>query len=403
MTQTLVLKPGRDKAVLHGHPWIFSGAVAHEPSRAALGSTVLVQSHSGKPLAFAAYSPKSQIRARVWSSDTSRPIDHAFFKRRVADALALRRARLPDADTRGGLRVLHGESDGLPGVICDLYRGIGGDAWLVVQLTSAGADKWRDAICDALTAATGVANVYERSDSDVRALEGLEPRVGVLRGTAPPADLAIDEHGIALRIDIVGGHKTGFYLDQRDNRHRVRDAASEARVLNCFCYTGGFSLAALAGGARHVVSVDSSAEALALAQANVAANGFDASRTEWHCADAFQTLRALKAEGREFDVVVLDPPKLAPSAAHLERAARAYKDINLFGLRLLAPGGQLFTYSCSGAVSSELFQKIVAGAAADAPCDAVIEARLAAGADHPLRLAFPEGEYLKGLQLRRVG
>lgn len=403
MTHALVLKPGRDKAVMQGHPWIFSGAVAHASSRWSPGATVQVHTHEGEPIAWAAYSPHSQIRARVWTHDLEHPIDHAFFKRAVSQAIERRRAVAPDADSRGGLRLLHGESDGLPGVTCDAYRDAARGAWLVVQLTSAGADKWRDALCDALIGATGIANVYERSDAEVRTLEGLEPRVGVVHGIEPPDDLVIDEHGMRLHVDIKRGHKTGFYLDQRDNRLRVRELASGARVLNCFGYTGGFSVAALMGGAASVLSIDSSADALALARKNVALNNGDDARAQWSCADAFQTLRDLRAAPQRFDVIVLDPPKLAPSASHVDRAARAYKDINLSAFKLLAPRGRLFTYSCSGAIGQELFQKIVAGAAADARADCVIEARLGAGRDHPQRLAFPEGEYLKGLQLQRVG
>jgi 23S rRNA (cytosine1962-C5)-methyltransferase len=402
MSATLVLKPGREKAIVHGHPWIFSGAVESEPVKAGVGATVLVQNSEGKSLGWAAYSPHSQIRARVWTTDTSRPLDHAFFKRRIGEAVALRRERGLWSENAGGVRLLHGESDGLPGVTCDAYRDARtGAGWLVLQLTSAGAEKWRDAIVATLCDMTGIANVVERSDSDSRRLEGLETRVGIVRGELPPDDFVIDENGIRLRVDLMGGHKTGFYLDQRANRARLGTLASGRRVLNCFCYTGGFSLSALKGGASNVLSIDASADALTLAQQNMTLGGFDSVRAEWRCADVFQELRSLKAEGRQFDLIVLDPPKLAPSAAHLDRASRAYKDINLLGFRLLAPGGYLFTYSCSGAVSADLFHKIVAGAAADASADAVIVDRLAAGPDHPWRLSFPEGEYLKGLLLQK--
>lgn len=409
MTQTIVLKAGRDKAIVHGHPWIFSGAIEREPQKAAPGSTVLVESASGKALAWAAYSPASQIRARVWTTETARPLDHAFFKRRVAEALAWRKLQCAQAGLdfdRTSLRLLHGESDGLPGVICDAYRAERAgqrDDWLVVQITSSGGERWRDAIVQALIDATGIAQAYERSDSDVRGLEGMAARTGPLgaSGALPDPSAWLTENGVRMHLDIAGGHKTGFYLDQRDNRALVGAQAQGRRVLNCFCYTGGFSLAALRGGAAEVLSIDSSADALAIAQSNVALNGLDAARAQWSCEDVFQALRRLKAEGREFDLIILDPPKLAPSAAHAERAARAYKDINLLGFRLLAPGGLLFTYSCSGAISAEFFQKIVAGAAADAPADAFIERRLAAGFDHPLKLGFPEGEYLKGLMLRK--
>ena len=291
------------------------------------------------------------------------------------------------------MRLIHGESDGLPGVIADRY----GDT-ICLQLTAAGPDKWRKAIVGALVKATGVARIYERSDSDVRGLEGLEPVTGWVHGEAPDAALSIDENGVRLGVDVVGGHKTGFYLDQRDNRLLTRDLAAGKAVLNCFCYTGGFSLQALAGGAASTLSIDSSGPALVGARANLAMNPqLDASRAEWLEADVFEALRVFRKEGRRFDLIVLDPPKFAPSAAHAERAARAYKDINLLGFRLLNPGGYLMTYSCSGGIGLELFQKIVAGAAVDAGRDARILRRLAAGPDHPIALHFPEGEYLKGL------
>jgi len=267
-----------------------------------------------------------------------------------------------------------------------------------VQLTSAGAEKWRAAIVDGLVKATGCARVYERSDSEVRGLEGLEPATGWLFGEPPVGEVTIDEHGVRMAVDIVTGHKTGFYLDQRDNRRILAELAANKRVLNCFCYTGGFSLQALAGGATSVLSIDSSQPALDRAAANLALNPqLDASRAEWRCANVFDELRALKAAGASFDLIVLDPPKFAPSASHAERASRAYKDINLLGFRLLAPGGLLMTYSCSGGIGVELFQKIVAGAACDAGRTARIVKRLQGAADHPVDLAFPEGEYLKGL------
>lgn len=267
---------------------------------------------------------------------------------------------------------------------------------------AAGVEAWKDAIVKALIGATGCPNVYERSDVSIRDKEGLAQTTGVLAGDAPPATLIVDENGVRYHVDVPHGHKTGFYVDQRDNRALVAQYAAGRDVLNCFCYTGGFSLAALKGGAQRVVSIDSSGDALALAQQNVAANGFDAARASWLDADAFKTLRRLVDEGERFDLIVLDPPKFAPNRDSVERAARAYKDINLSGFKLLRPGGLLFTYSCSGAIDAELFQKIVAGAAADAKVDARILKRLGAGVDHPLLAAFPEGEYLKGLLLQIV-
>ena len=387
----LILKSGNDRSVLRRHPWIFAGSVDRLEGRARAGDTVLVMDSRGKPLARAAWSPESQIRARVWSFDPEQSIDHAFIKRAVAASVA-RRANHPWLAGQDGVRLIHGESDGLPGVIADRYG-----AMVVVQLTSAGADKWRDAIVAGLVQATGCSAVYERSDSDVRKLEGLGPVTGLVYGEMPES-LTIVENGVRMEVDVAGGHKTGFYLDQRENRQLTGRLAAGRDVLNCFCYTGGFSLQALAGGAKSVISIDSSGPALATAARNMALNPqLDASRAEWREDDVFQALRNLKAEGRKFDLIILDPPKFAPSAAHAERAARAYKDINLLGLRLLNPGGILMTYSCSGGIGLEMFQKIVASAASDVGIDARILHRLSAAPDHPVGLAVPEGEYLKGL------
>jgi 23S rRNA (cytosine1962-C5)-methyltransferase len=393
----LFLAPSKERSLFRRHPWIFAAAVARLDGRARAGDTVTVVAADGRELAKAAWSPASQIRARVWSFDATTIIDHAFFKRRVAAAVA-RRAALPELAGQEGVRLIHAESDGLPGVVADRY----GDT-IVIQLTSAGADKWRDAIVAGLLAATGCTRVYERSDSEVRALEGLGAQTGWCHGSPHTGDIVIAEHGVNYGIDIVAGHKTGFYLDQRDNRLLTRQLAAGRRVLNGFCYTGGFSLQALAGGAAAVLSIDSSAPALERARRNLAINPqLPAGRAEWRDDDVFESLRALHKAGLRFDLIVLDPPKFAPSATHAERAARAYKDINLFGFRLLDPGGLLLTYSCSGGISPELFQKVVAGAAIDAGVDARILRRLGPGADHPVALAFPEGDYLKGL-LCQVG
>jgi len=355
---------------------------------------VSVVAASGEPLALAAYSPASQIRARVWTLDPAESVDEAFIARRIGRAAASRAAMF-DAK-HDAARLVHGESDGLPGIVVDRYANV-----VVMQLTSAGAERWRDAIVAALAALPGVAAVYERSDAEVRTLEGLAPRTGVASG-ALPADVTIVEDGIAYGVDPVGGQKTGFYLDQRDNRRLVRSLARGRRVLNVFCYTGGFTLAALAGGASRATSIDSSGDAVRQARANVARNAsLDAARAEWIEADAFVDLRRLRNEAATFDLIVLDPPKFAPTAAHAERAARAYKDVNLLALKMLEPGGMLATFSCSGGVSAELFQKIVAGAAVDAKADVQIVRKLGASADHPVALGFPEGEYLKGLLLRR--
>ena len=390
----LVLKPGRERSLALRHPWVYSGAVDRVEGAPGVGDTVAVRSHDGALLALAAYSPASQIRARVWTF-AQEAIDAAWFARRVRVAADARRPMLDDDHT--ACRLVHGESDGLPGVIADRY----GDV-VVVQLTSAGAEAWREPIVDALVAATGAPTVVERSDAEVRALEGLAPRIGVLRGTLA-GPVAIREGGIAYRVDVMAGQKTGFYLDQRDSRRRVCELASGRSVLNAFCYTGGFTLAALAGGAREAVSIDSSADALALARSNLAANpSLEAAGASWREADVFAELRRLRDEGARFGLVILDPPKFAPTAAHAARAARAYKDVNLLALKLLEPGGLLATFSCSGGVPADLFQKIVAGAALDAKADAAIVGRFCASADHPVALAFPEGDYLKGLLVRKA-
>jgi len=391
----VVLNPERERSLLRGHPWVFSGAIDRVYGDPGSGATVRVMTADGRAAGLGAFSPQSQIRVRLWTRDAAAVIDGAFFRERVRAAIERRRALL-GPESLAACRLVHSEADGLPGVVADRY----GDV-VVAQFTSAGAERWRDAIVDALEAETACRAVYERSDAEVRELEGLEPRTGVMRGALDRGPVEMVEHGLRYRVDVARGQKTGFYLDQRDNRARVRDLAREADVLNCFGYTGGFALAALAGGARSVVSVDSSADALALARENLDANRLDAARAEWVEADVFQHLRQLRDAGRSFDLIVLDPPKFAPTAAHAERAARAYKDINLLAFRLLRHGGCLVTFSCSGGVSADLFQKIVAGAAVDAGADAQVLARLQAAPDHPVMLAFPEGEYLKGLILKK--
>ena len=392
----LILKAGREKSLARRHPWVFSGAVARVLGDPEAGDSVAVRAAGGEFLAWAAYSPASQIRARVWSWQEAERPDADLPRARLKGALDARAGLLPAGES-DAMRLVHGESDGLPGVIADRY----GDV-VVLQLLSAGAERWRDELTQAVRELTGCACVYERSDADVRALEGLPARSGLLHGALPGAGVQLREHGLAYGVDVAAGHKTGFYLDQRDNRKRVGELARGREVLNCFCYTGGFTLNALAGGAKSVLSVDSSADALAQARDNLGRNGLDAARAEWQEADVFKHLRVLRDQGRSFDLVVLDPPKFAPTAAFAEKAARGYKDINLLALKLLRPGGLLASFSCSGGVSAELFQKILAGAALDAGADASIVGHFAASADHPVLLSFPEGDYLKGLLLRRA-
>ncbi len=397
--KTIRIRPGRERSLLRRHPWVFEGSVAG--GKADAGETVRVESSEGQFLAWAAYSPQSLIRLRAWSFDEAERIDAAFFARRIGAAIAFR-ARLP-IDSNGR-RLVHGESDGVPGLVVDRYADT-----LSAQFLSAGAERWKEVIADALLQSTGAARLYERSDTSARQREGLAPATGWLRtsagdGEAGSSSLFIREHGWRFGLDVASGHKTGFYLDQRDNRKLFADTVRHfgfERVLNCYCYTGGFSVAGLAGGAAHVIGVDSSGPALAQAAANVELNGFAAGRHEGRDADVNQTLRALLEARQSFDAIVLDPPKLAPTAAHAERAARAYKDINRLALLLLRPGGALFTFSCSGGIPVDLFHKIVAGAGLDANVDAFIYARLGAAPDHPMTVNFPEGEYLKGLVLLR--
>ncbi|HUR89330.1 MAG TPA: class I SAM-dependent methyltransferase [Ramlibacter sp.] len=391
--KTIRLREGKERSLLRQHPWVFDTAIAR--GGADPGETVRIDSTEGGFLAWAAFSPQSKIRARVWSFDESQRIDAAFIASRCEAAV---QARDRFAIASEGMRLVHGESDGLPGLIVDRYADT-----LVAQFLSAGAERWKDAIVDAMLRATGLQKLYERSDTNARSLEGLPPAAGWLRGEGP-TEITIREHEWKLTLDVATGHKTGFYLDQRDSRAKFAQCARRLqfqRVLNCYCYTGGFTVAALAGGAAHVTSIDSSAPALERARAHVALNGFDASRADFVDADVNASLRRFIEEGRTFDAIVLDPPKLAPTAAHAERAARAYKDINRLALKILEPGGVLFTYSCSGGISADLFHKIVASAGADAHVDGYITERLGGAPDHPMTLAFPEGEYLKGLVVQR--
>ncbi len=409
----LILNPGREKSLLRRHPWVFSGSVDRLDGNPVAGGTVDLLSARGDFLARAAYSPASQIRARVWTFDPDEAVDASFFRRRIDAAIRARITLNLTAETAksaessikisaisaisavdhlpNACRLIHAESDGLPGLIVDRYAGT-----LVVQFLSAGAETWRDAVLACLIELTGLADVYERSDADVRTLEGLPARAGPLHGM-PPGKVVVAENGLQFQVDLASGHKTGFYLDQRVNRLRLRSLAAGREVLDCFCYTGGFTVNALAGGAASVIAVDSSADALALARENVALNGLPAERVEFQEGDVFSVLRSLRDAGRSFDLIVLDPPKFAPTASQAEKAARAYKDINLLAFKLLRPGGLLVTFSCSGGVDAALFQKIVASAALDAGVEAQIVEHLAQGPDHPVSLHFPEGAYLKGL------
>jgi 23S rRNA (cytosine1962-C5)-methyltransferase len=389
------LKKGREKSLKRRHPWIFSGAIAKVSGKPAAGDTVQVRDSSGKPLAAAAYSPASQIRARVWTFDFAEAVDEKFFRTRLEKAISLR-DHLSTSRHTNALRLVHGESDGLPGLVVDRYADV-----LVAQFLAAGVERWREEILDALKEITACEAIFERSDAEVRKLEGLKPRVGFVRGNRNASRCPIIEYGLNFRVDVEQGQKTGFFLDQRENRQRIRALAAGREVLDGFSYTGGFAVAALAGGAKRVTAIESSADALQIAKENLAANPLDAAGIEFVQADVFKHLRVLRDRGARYDLVVLDPPKFAPTAAQARNAARAYKDINLLAFKLLAPGGLLATFSCSGGVPADLFQSIVAGAALDAGVDAKILERFGPAADHPVALEFPEGDYLKGLLIAR--
>ena len=386
----LILKAGREKSVLRRHPWIFSGAVGRVEGEVDSGATVDIVSSGGNFLARACYSPHSQIRARIWTF-ADEPVDAEFFRARIRRAGELRRIWNLSAQT-DALRLINAESDGLPGLIVDRYA----DA-LVMQSLTAGIEARRELLADILVEEIGVANIFERSDADVRELEGLPPRVGWLRGSLATSVLAITENGLKFNVNLASGHKTGFYLDQRGNRQHARLLAQGREVLDCFCYTGGFGINALAGGAKSVLAVDASSDALSMLQDNIRLNGLPPERLKTLDGDVFQLLRKFRDEARSFDMIILDPPKFAPTSAQVEKAARGYKDINLLAFKLLRPGGLLMTFSCSGGVDADLFQKIVASAALDAGADAQIVEHLAQAPDHPVALDFPEGTYLKGL------
>jgi 23S rRNA (cytosine1962-C5)-methyltransferase len=389
----VVLRPGRERSLLRRHPWVFSAAIASIEGEPASGETVDLRSADGRFLGRGAYSPESQIAVRVWTFDAERPVDEAWLDAGLCRAIE---RRPPEAISGpGAMRLVHGESDGFPGLTVDRY----GD-WVVCQVNAAGVERWRPEIGRLLEGRLSCRGIFERSDATARAKEGLASRTGVLCGEEPPERVEIVEAERRYLVDVRRGHKTGFYLDQRENRDLVADAAAEREVLDCFAYTGGFTVAALAGGARRVTAVESSAASLDLLRRHVSLNGHAEDQVEAVEGDVFAVLRALRDRDRRFDLVVLDPPKFAESRAQVDRACRGYKDINLLALKLLRSGGLLFTFSCSGHVSPELFQKVVAGAALDARRDTRILRRMSQAPDHPTALAFPEGTYLKGLVCR---
>lgn len=390
MTARLILSRGREKSLLRRHPWVFSGAISRVEGNAISGETVDVCDHKGSWLAKAAWSPQSQIRARVWSWQADETIDIAFFEQKIRKAGQWRQW-LAKADSLDSYRLIAGESDGLPGVTIDKFSD-----YLVVQLLSAGAEYQRPAIITALQNCFPECSIYDRSDVSVRKKEGLPLSHGLISGQQPPALLPISEHGMKLLVDIKAGHKTGYYLDQRDSRFALRRYSENARVLNCFSYTGGFAVSALMGGCQEVISVDTSEAALDIARQNVELNQLPLSKAQFIRDDVFKLLRTYRDTGEKFDVIVMDPPKFVENKNQLAGAYRGYKDINMLAMQLLNPGGILLTFSCSGLMTVDLFQKVVADAALDAGKNVQFVDQLRQAADHPVISSYPEGLYLKG-------
>lgn len=388
---SIFLRAGRDKSVRLKHPWIFASAIETINGFPTDGETVQVRTSNGEPLGLAAFSSNSQIRARMWTWDLQEKIDEQFFDIKIRSSIEKRRKFIVNQNS-DSYRLVFGESDGIPGLIVDQYNDI-----LVVQILAAGAEQHKDVIFDILESIFPGNIIYERSDVDVRVLEGLTPRTGLVRGRQLPSETWITEYGIRYLIDVKEGQKTGFYLDQRENRYKIRDFCEGKEVLNCFSFSGGFSLNALKSDARFVTSIDSSQKALDHMHLNIEKNGFNEKKCASICGDVFKELRLMRDQARSFDVIILDPPKFAPTSAQAEKAARGYKDINLLAIKLLRPGGVLFTFSCSGGISRELFQKIITGAALDAGCDLQIIDNLSQAGDHPVLTSFPESSYLKGL------
>lgn len=391
MTPAIYLVKGREKSLRRKHPWVFSRGISKVEGEPSLGETVDVFTHDGKWLAKAAYSPNSQIRARVWSFE-KQEINKAFFVKRIKDAQLLREDII-ERDGLTGYRLIAAESDGLPGITIDKYQD-----YLVCQLLSAGSEFYKQTLVEALLEVFPDCNIYERSDVAVRKKEGLEEITGVLHGEEPPKSVVIEENGIKISVDIVGGHKTGFYLDQRDSRQQAMKYVKDKEVLNCFSYTGGFGLYALKGGAKRVINADVSQPALDTAKFNAELNEFDISkkRAVFLNADVFKLLREYRDQGTKFDVVIMDPPKFVSSKNNLTSGANGYKDINMLAMQILKPGGTLLTYSCSGLMSADLFQKVIADAAVDSGRKVKFIERFEQAADHPTDSAYPEGFYLKG-------
>ncbi|HEJ6942853.1 23S rRNA (cytosine(1962)-C(5))-methyltransferase RlmI [Serratia marcescens] len=394
MTVRLFLAKGREKSLLRRHPWVFSGAVQRVEGKALSGETIDILDSQGKWLARGAYSPESQIRARVWTFQQDEEINIDFFIRRLQQAQSWR-DWVAQRDGLDGYRLIAGESDGLPGITIDRFQN-----FLVLQLLSAGAEYQRPALLSALQHCYPECSIYDRSDVAVRKKEGLPLAQGQVLGDLPPELLPITEHGMKLLVDIQQGHKTGFYLDQRDSRLAARNYSAGRRVLNCFSYTGAFAVSALMGGCEQVISVDTSQAALDIAKQNVELNKLDLSKAEFVRDDVFQLLRNYRAQGEKFDLIIMDPPKFVENKNQLASACRGYKDINMLALQLLNPGGILLSFSCSGLMPTDLFQKILADAAVDAGRDVQFIEQFRQAADHPVIATYPEGLYLKGFACR---
>jgi len=396
ITGQLILKERRDKPVRNRHPWIFSGAIARIEGDPAPGNLVSVHDNHGRYLATGYFNPASQIRARLLSWDPQQAIDESFWRSRINRAIDGRAALSLDQNS-SAYRLINAEADGMPGLVVDRY-----DRYLVMQCLTLGIDRRKACLIDLLAETLGPNGILERSDVSVRRKEGLKPHKEVLWGSEAPADLEIRENGLKFIVNLWGGHKTGFYLDQRDNRALLGKPRfiGEKRVLNVFAYTGGFGIYAAAGGAGSIINIDSSIPALELAEQNMALNGFERGSDEYIAGDAFEILRYYRDRGDRFDVIILDPPKFAHSRADVKKAGRGYKDLNWLALHLLRSGGLLATFSCSGHISADLFQKILFGAAVDAGRDVQIIQPLGQAADHPILLNFPESAYLKGLLCR---
>lgn len=391
MTALVILLANKEKSVLRKHPWIYASAIKKTKGKLALGDLVEIHTHNGQWLARGSYSPSSQIRVRIWTFDHNQAIDQAFFEARINQALAVRQPII-SRQSLTGYRLIAAENDGLPGVTIDVYENT-----LVAQFLSAGAERFKALIVSALQQKFPRHRIYERSDVEVRTKEGLLPVTSTLKGEFEHFEQTIDENQFKILVDIQQGHKTGFYLDQRDARAALEKYTKDGDVLNCFCYTGAFSLYALRGQAKSVTNVDVSAAALAMAKRNIELNQLNNHQVTYIKQDVFSLLRLYRDQAKRFKVIILDPPKFVDSKANLNNACRGYKDINRLAMQLLESGGYLFTFSCSGLLDTQLFNKVVADAALDAKKSVYYLERLTQAQDHPVASFYPEGLYLKGL------